>query len=45
MGTPAFDVIERYMAGERDFPKLISVNGDLYTRETAAQEYAARTGN
>lgn len=45
MGTPAFDVIERYMAGERDFPKLISVNGDLYTRETAAREYAARTGN
>jgi simple sugar transport system substrate-binding protein len=45
MGTPAFDVIERYVAGERDFPKLISVNGDLYTRETAAAEYAARTGN
>lgn len=43
MGGPAFDVIERYLKGERDFPKLIPVNGDLYTQETAAEEYAART--
>ncbi len=43
MGGPAFDVIERYLAGERDFPKLIPVNGDLYTQETAAEEYAKRT--
>lgn len=43
MGGPAFDVIEQYLAGQRDFPKLIPVNGDLYTQETAAEEYAART--
>lgn len=43
MGGPAFDVIEQYLAGERDFPKLIPVNGDLYTQETAAEEYAERT--
>lgn len=42
MGGPAFDVVERYLAGERDFPKLISVNGDLYTQETAAEEYEKR---
>jgi galactofuranose transport system substrate-binding protein len=42
MGGPAFDVVERYLAGERDFPKLIPVNGDLYTQETAADEYALR---
>ena len=45
MGGPAFDVVERYLAGERDFPKLIPVNGDLYTQETAAEEYAARTAS
>lgn len=43
MGTPGFDVIERYMNGEREFPKLISVNGELYTRETAAEEYRRRS--
>lgn len=43
MGGPAFDVIERYLGGERDFPKLIPINGDLYTQETAAEELARRT--
>jgi simple sugar transport system substrate-binding protein len=42
MGAPAFDVIEQYLAGKRDFPKLISVNGDLFTQETAAAEYEKR---
>lgn len=42
MGGPAFDVIEQYLAGKRDFPKLIPVNGDLYTQETAAAEYEKR---
>ncbi|HEX5057389.1 MAG TPA: ABC transporter substrate-binding protein [Gammaproteobacteria bacterium] len=42
MGGPAFDVIEQYLAGKRDFPKLISVNGDLFTQETAAAEYEKR---
>lgn len=43
MGGPAFDVIERYMNGERGFEKLITINGELYTRETAADEYRRRT--
>jgi simple sugar transport system substrate-binding protein len=42
MGGPAFDVIERYLAGERAFEKLITINGELYTQETAAEEYEAR---
>jgi galactofuranose transport system substrate-binding protein len=42
MGGPAFDVIEQYLAGKRDFPRLITVNGDLYTQETAAAEYEKR---
>lgn len=43
MGTPALDVIEQYFAGKRDFDKLISVNGDLFLQDTAAEEYARRT--
>lgn len=43
MGGPAFDAIERYLSGETEIPRLISINGDLYTRETAAEEYARRT--
>lgn len=42
MGGPAFDVVERYLAGERNFEKLITINGDLYTQETAAEEYEKR---
>jgi simple sugar transport system substrate-binding protein len=42
MGGPAFDVIEQYLAGKRDFEKLITINGDLYTQETAAEEYQKR---
>ncbi len=42
MGGPAFDVIEQYLAGKRDFPKLISINGDIYTQQTAAAEYEKR---
>jgi galactofuranose transport system substrate-binding protein len=42
MGGPAFDVIEQYLAGKRDFPKLISINGDLYTQQTAAAEFEKR---
>jgi len=43
MGAPAFDAIDTYLAGG-DVPKLIAVNGDLYTQETAAEEHAKRTG-
>lgn len=43
MGSPAFDVIDQYIAGKRDFEKLISINGDLYLQDTAAEEYQLRT--
>lgn len=42
MGGPAFDVIEQYLAGKRDFPKLITINGSLYTQQNAAAEYEKR---
>ena len=42
MGGPAFDAVETHLAGG-EVPKLIAVNGDLYTRETAAEEYAKRS--
>jgi ABC-type sugar transport system substrate-binding protein len=44
MGGPAFDAIERFLAGDTAIPKLIPVNGGLYTQETAAEEYRRRTG-
>lgn len=43
MGGPAFDVIEQYIKGKRDFPKWIPVEGDLYLPDTAAEEYKKRT--
>lgn len=43
MGAPAFDVIEQYIAGKRDFPKWIPVHGDLYLQDTAEEEYKKRT--
>lgn len=43
MGGPAFDAIEAYLSGDTNIPKLITINGDLYTQETAAEEYARRT--
>ncbi|MFN7056912.1 ABC transporter substrate-binding protein [Hyphomonas sp.] len=42
MGGPAFDAIEAHLRGE-SVPKLIPVNGDLFTQETAAEEYRRRT--
>jgi simple sugar transport system substrate-binding protein len=44
MGTPAFEAIEAYLAGDTHIPKLITINGDLYTQDTAAEEYRRRTG-
>jgi simple sugar transport system substrate-binding protein len=43
LGAPAFDVIEQYMQGKRDFDKLISTTGDLYLSDTAEAEYRRRT--
>ena len=44
MGGPAFDAIEAWLAGDRDIPKLVTINGELYTQTTAAEEYRRRTG-
>jgi ABC-type sugar transport system substrate-binding protein len=44
MGTPALEVIEQYYDGKRDFDKAIHVEGDLFLQDTAAEEYARRTG-
>lgn len=44
LGGPAFDVIERYLNGDRAIDKQITTTGDLYTQETAAEEYGKRTG-
>jgi simple sugar transport system substrate-binding protein len=43
MGGPAFDALEAYIGGDRNIPKLITVNGDLYTQATAEAEYRRRT--
>jgi simple sugar transport system substrate-binding protein len=43
MGGPAFDAIIDYLAGKPAPPKLISINGGLYTQATAAEEYAKRS--
>lgn len=45
MGKPAFDVIEQFIAGKRDFNKLIPVNGGLYLQDTAAEEYTKRSAS
>ncbi len=42
MGGPAFDAIEAYLQGKTDIPKLITIQGDVYTQATAAEEYAKR---
>ena len=44
MGGPAFDAIEAYLAGSRDIEKLVTINGELYTQATAAEELRRRTG-
>lgn len=43
LGAPTYDVIQRYLAGERDIPKLIRTTGDVFTQDTAAEEYQRRT--
>lgn len=43
MGGPAFDAIEAYFRGDRDIPKLVTIEGDVFTQETAAEEYARRS--
>jgi simple sugar transport system substrate-binding protein len=43
MAAPAFDAIEAYLAGE-ELPAWIPVQGGIYFPDTAAEEYARRTG-
>ncbi|MCE9678515.1 ABC transporter substrate-binding protein [Shewanella sp. AS1] len=43
LGAPAFDVIDKYLGGDKNIPKLISTTGDVYTQETAADEYQKRS--
>lgn len=42
MGGPAFDAIEAHLQGKTDIPKLITIQGDVFTQATAAEEYAKR---
>ncbi len=42
LGGPAFDVINRYLKGDRNIEKQITTTGDLFTQETAAAEYQKR---
>ncbi len=42
MGGPAFDAIEAHFQGKQDIPKLITIEGDVFTQDTAADEYARR---
>jgi ABC-type sugar transport system substrate-binding protein len=44
MGVPAYDAIKRYLAGET-LPALIPVPSAMFFQDTAAEEYAARSGS
>jgi len=44
MGGPAFDAIVAYLNGE-ELPAWIPVAGGIYFPDTAAEEYAKRSGN
>jgi simple sugar transport system substrate-binding protein len=44
MGVQAYDAIKRYLAGET-LPALIPVPSAMYFQDTAAEEYAARSGS
>lgn len=43
LGGPAFDVIEEYRKGKRDFDKWIRMGGKVFTAENAKEELAARS--
>jgi len=43
MGGPAFDAIASFLAGE-EVPKWVPVAGGIYFPDTAAEEYARRSG-
>jgi simple sugar transport system substrate-binding protein len=43
LGGPAFDVIDEYRKGKRDFEKWIRMGGKVFTAENAKEELAARS--
>lgn len=42
LGGPAFDVVEAYMDGERDFDKWIQMDGRVFTQDNYQDEYQRR---
>lgn len=42
MGGPAFDVIEQYRNGKKDFDKWIKMEGRLFTQDNYKEEYQKR---
>jgi len=42
LGGPAFDVIDEYRNGKKDFEKWIRMGGEVFTVENAAEELAQR---
>lgn len=42
MGGPAFDVIDEYLKGKRDFKKWIVMDGATYTQDNYEDEYKKR---
>lgn len=42
LGGPAFDVIDEYRKGKKDFEKWIRMGGEVFTAENAAAEIAQR---
>ncbi|MDO3381115.1 ABC transporter substrate-binding protein [Gilvimarinus algae] len=45
LGGPAFDVIEAYLGGKRDFEKWMVMDGRVFTQENAKAEYEKRQAN
>lgn len=45
LGGPAFDIIEAYMNGKRDFDKWIQMEGRVFTQDNYRAEYDLRMGN
>lgn len=45
LGGPAFDVIEAYLDGKRDFEKWMVMDGRVFTQENAKAEYEKRQAN
>lgn len=42
LGGPAFDVIDEYRNGKKEFDKWIRMGGAVFTKDNAAEELAAR---